>query len=106
MADAERAAVVTELLHKFADNACEQVQTSHPKRPQTILRMGARVVERARLESVCALNGTEGSNPSPSATSRTFVEAYTFRVRLAACRNESAEDRFSAQTRHVKLVQC
>ena len=30
--------------------------------------MGARVVERARLESVCALNGTEGSNPSPSAS--------------------------------------
>ena len=28
--------------------------------------MGGRVVECARLESVCALIGTEGSNPSPS----------------------------------------
>jgi hypothetical protein len=30
--------------------------------------MGARVVYRARLESVCTLIGTEGSNPSPSAS--------------------------------------
>ena len=31
--------------------------------------MGARAVYRARLESVCTLIGTEGSNPSPSAIS-------------------------------------
>ena len=32
-------------------------------------RTGAGVVERARLESECAGNGTEGSNPSLSAIS-------------------------------------
>ena len=31
-------------------------------------RTDARVVDRARLESVCTLIGTEGSNPSLSAT--------------------------------------
>lgn len=30
-------------------------------------RMDARVVEWARLESVCASDGTVGSNPTPSA---------------------------------------
>ena len=34
-------------------------------------RTGVRVVYRARLESVCTLIGTEGSNPSLSATTQT-----------------------------------
>ena len=29
--------------------------------------MGGRVVDCARLESVCSLTGTQGSNPCPSA---------------------------------------
>ncbi len=39
---------------------------SHPLRHMPP-RRGARVVEWARLESVCTFTGTEGSNPTPSA---------------------------------------
>ena len=35
--------------------------------PNLIKRRGGRVAEGARLESVCILTGTEGSNPSLSA---------------------------------------
>ncbi len=35
--------------------------------PTRSLRRGARVDEWARLESVCTLPGTVGSNPTPSA---------------------------------------
>gem|GEM_PF-6212864 len=38
-----------------------------------MFRRGARVVDRARLESECALTGTEGSNPSLSALIRLFM---------------------------------
>ncbi len=37
--------------------------------PTQALRMGGRVVDRARLESVFTFIGNEGSNPSPSAAS-------------------------------------
>ena len=48
---------------------------SHPlrqKRPLAaflVSRRGARVDDWARLESVCTLTGTVGSNPTPSAIS-------------------------------------
>ncbi len=41
-----------------------------PSLDETTFRTGAGVVERARLESECAGNGTEGSNPSLSAIFR------------------------------------
>ena len=41
--------------------------------------MGAGAVERARLESVCAGNSTEGSNPTPSATFYKALKASHFR---------------------------
>lgn len=47
------------------ESAC-QVQT-HGRKSASLKWTGAGVVDRARLESVCAGNGTEGSNPSLSA---------------------------------------
>ena len=38
----------------------------YPLQSPIQLRMGGRVVDRARLESVFTLIGNEGSNPSPS----------------------------------------
>ena len=57
----------------FGWNSTEK--TSHP-------RTGARVVEWARLESVCTGNGTEGSNPSLSAI---FLSLRVPRARTQPC---------------------
>ncbi len=42
---------------------------SHPLRQLAVNRRGVRAAEGARLESVCTLTRTEGSNPSLSANS-------------------------------------
>ena len=49
------------------------ITISRARLDASLIRMGGRAVDCARLESVCSLTGTQGSNPCPSenyATSR------------------------------------
>ena len=52
--------------------------------PNYRVRMGAGVVDRARLESVCAFTGTVGSNPTPSARNGWSWERGSFELEEGA----------------------
>ena len=58
--------VLLELVHKYQYTMAD--------------RRGARAVEGARLESVCAFTRTEGSNPSLSANYKFYQECIDARV--------------------------
>jgi hypothetical protein len=45
------------------------ITISRARLDASLIRMGGRAVDCARLESVCSLTGTQGSNPCPSASS-------------------------------------
>jgi hypothetical protein len=58
--------------------------------------MGAGVVYRARLESVCTVKGTVGSNPTPSATLKIGTETPYLAGDDAKLSGRLTEDSFAA----------
>ena len=58
------------LLREYTSKGCRGFESPLLRQNSEIVRKGDRVVEGACLENKCVGNGTEGSNPSLSATLR------------------------------------